>query len=201
MEPAQAPPTSLATGQIRWTLPSFRFQASAANSAGDLLRPGLGAPRLHLSYLDSSYSAPFLDPDDFNVVLVRVILIFDRLRALHPTLIFWQAQYEEMADGEEFSLVRTPGENPLGWLLGLPSGPGPPLDPGILTWIFAWRSGLLLPFTVWKRWGTPVLLFPGCYGFDSGAVGEGKVFGRLRAGVHFLPASPSASPRTLQDRT
>ena len=105
---------------------------------------------------------PFLDPDDFNVVLVRVILIFGRLRALHPTLIFWQAQYEEMADGEEFSLVRTPGENPLGWLLGLPSGPGPPLDPGILTWIFAWRSGLLLPFTVWKRCGTPVLLFPGC---------------------------------------
>ena len=31
--------------QIQWTLPSFRFRASAANSAGDLLHPGLGAPR------------------------------------------------------------------------------------------------------------------------------------------------------------
>ena len=31
-----------------------------------------------------------------------------------------------------------------------------------ITWIFAWRSGLLPPSTVWKRWGTPLLLFPGC---------------------------------------
>ena len=36
--------------QIRWTLPSCRFRASAANSAGDLPHPGLGAPRLHVSH-------------------------------------------------------------------------------------------------------------------------------------------------------
>ena len=36
--------------QIRWALPSSRFRASAANSAGHLLHPGLGAPRLLVSH-------------------------------------------------------------------------------------------------------------------------------------------------------
>ena len=81
--------------------------------------------------------------------------------------------------------------------MGLPSGPGPPLlDPGVLPGFLPGDRAFCLPLR-FGRGGVPhCFCFLGARGLME-AEFEEKVFSRLRAGVHFLPASPSGS-RTLR---
>ena len=83
--------------------------------------------------------------------------------------------------------------------MGLPSGPGPPLlDPGILPGFLPGDRAFCLPLR-FGRGGVPhCFCFLGARGLIEADFG-GKVFSRLRAGVHFPSASPSGS-RTLQAR-